>query len=1218
MKKVRFFVIMLLVSITTFTQAQVLFEESFIGAQDTLRGYNGWVAQTTGASTNAIRIISTPLTYTGYAISGLGQSVRIDTVGQDLYHSFTAQSTGSVYTSFMLKVIKATTSGDYFFSYIKGTSGTTYYARLYAKKATDTTFYLGICKYTETVDYTINAYPLDTTLLCVVKYDILAGDSNDITSVYVNPSMSVEPTADLIHNGNTKADVGTNGIGAIQLRQGSASSAPKCLLGGIRVATSWGDLFAVDTIAPTYTAVAVNDTTIQVIYSKEVDSTALISTNYTLNNNATISSVAKVDDTTYTLTCSALIAETTYNLTINGVKDLLGNTMNNVVVSVVYHAGDIVAPTVTSLQAMSKTNIRVIFSEKVETTTAQDTANYVISGLSVVSATLQNDTIVDLTVSAMTTNTYAITISNIKDTANNVMATYTDSLSYVDTVICANIADLLSQTVGTNTIFVLSNYATVTFKQASNNQKYIQDTTGAIMIHDPQAILSNAIQIGNAIKNVTGKLSTYKGSLQLVPIVNIDTVNDIQAVGETIVPQTLTLAQLADATFIAGYQSQLVTLENIWFPAGDGNITFATNKYYSIADSLMGDTALFYTGFYQADYISTIIPYATIVGNITGIVTCNNNKHYITARSMADLDFEMPTPAPSYVIAGWTFDVADTSIIYNSNVLFDANAGLEASTATLYLNGQYTSSNFAHTVSDTMLKIFSGSTLNDPRDTALASYALAILGNTNDSSIVFKFTTKGYQDAVLSYIVRATATGAGTHHFSVSTDGVTYCTPVTKTISTIGSFYKDSIALNDILATGTDNMDIVYVKWTFNGASNAGGNNRLDNIVIRADEYGTVATPEVKSVTATSLTNVDVAFNNAMDATTAEDIANYSINNNVTISAASLSSDLKTVSLTVSALTEGITYILTVAGDIEDTAGVAIGVASMHSFMFGFPMERTAKTLAELRNFAADNTTEYLYTGRATVTYTQSNRNQKFIQDSTAAIVIDDNNGVIVSSMLQGDAVTNLKGKLTSYYGLLQFVPTENPTDIDPDGDNITPIIITLSDLDDTTLMFAKQCMLAQVQGVTFASADGSAKFVVNTQYTLNDGSMDREAMRTHFYDANYIGDVIPSTKEDITGIIIYSYNVNYIVPRSRIDMKESVGIEEVDSEELSIYPNPVRDILNINAEVSKVEIFAVNGQQLLTSQSNSINISNLPAGMYFVRAQLLNGKVAISKFVKR
>ena len=52
MKKVRIFVIMLLVSITTFTQAQVLFEESFIGAQDTLRGYNGWVAQTTGASTN--------------------------------------------------------------------------------------------------------------------------------------------------------------------------------------------------------------------------------------------------------------------------------------------------------------------------------------------------------------------------------------------------------------------------------------------------------------------------------------------------------------------------------------------------------------------------------------------------------------------------------------------------------------------------------------------------------------------------------------------------------------------------------------------------------------------------------------------------------------------------------------------------------------------------------------------------------------------------------------------------------------------------------------------------------------------------------------------------------------------------------------------------------------------------------------------------------------
>ncbi len=78
----------------------------------------------------------------------------------------------------------------------------------------------------------------------------------------------------------------------------------------------------------------------------------------------------------------------------------------------------------------------------------------------------------------------------------------------------------------------------------------------------------------------------------------------------------------------------------------------------------------------------------------------------------------------------------------------------------------------------------------------------------------------------------------------------------------------------------------------------------------------------------------------------------------------------------------------------------------------------------------------------------------------------------------------------------------------------------------------------------------------------------------------------------------------------------------------ISIYPNPVKDILRIESgetafggsqlTITNVEIIDLSGKQLISQQSPSsqINVSNLVQGVYFIKIETDNG-VLIEKFIK-
>ena len=80
------------------------------------------------------------------------------------------------------------------------------------------------------------------------------------------------------------------------------------------------------------------------------------------------------------------------------------------------------------------------------------------------------------------------------------------------------------------------------------------------------------------------------------------------------------------------------------------------------------------------------------------------------------------------------------------------------------------------------------------------------------------------------------------------------------------------------------------------------------------------------------------------------------------------------------------------------------------------------------------------------------------------------------------------------------------------------------------------------------------------------------------------------------------------------------LGTDESTMSKVSVYPNPTKDFVNINSssKVTKVTIFSADGKQLAEDSSTKINVSKLPAGVYLMRIDFIDGKSSTQKIVKQ
>jgi hypothetical protein len=209
--------------------------------------------------------------------------------------------------------------------------------------------------------------------------------------------------------------------------------------------------------------------------------------------------------------------------------------------------------------------------------------------------------------------------------------------------------------------------------------------------------------------------------------------------------------------------------------------------------------------------------------------------------------------------------------------------------------------------------------------------------------------------------------------------------------------------------------------------------------------------------------------------------------------------------------------------------------SSVATALYSYPT--TVTSLALLRTLPADNTSIYIVSGEVIITYKQTFRNQKWLQDSTAGVMIDDLGGIVTTVYNVGDGITGLTGKMTEFGGMIEFVPTVNPGPPSSTGNVITPEVITLSQLNANFENYESE--LVKVMNCTFVGAAGS--FATGTPYPINDGTADLN-FRTTFFESDYIGQAVPTTPMDLVGIPNSRTDGNYFTSRYASDIQTPQG----------------------------------------------------------------------------
>jgi hypothetical protein len=80
-----------------------------------------------------------------------------------------------------------------------------------------------------------------------------------------------------------------------------------------------------------------------------------------------------------------------------------------------------------------------------------------------------------------------------------------------------------------------------------------------------------------------------------------------------------------------------------------------------------------------------------------------------------------------------------------------------------------------------------------------------------------------------------------------------------------------------------------------------------------------------------------------------------------------------------------------------------------------------------------------------------------------------------------------------------------------------------------------------------------------------------------------------------------------------------SLSVESEIANGIRIYPNPSSSILNVEySEDLQLSLFNLLGQLVMSSNSKSINISNLDQGTYILSAKDSNNNINNFKIIKR
>ncbi|MGC9361917.1 MAG: chitobiase/beta-hexosaminidase C-terminal domain-containing protein [Candidatus Syntrophosphaera sp.] len=258
---------------------------------------------------------------------------------------------------------------------------------------------------------------------------------------------------------------------------------------------------------------------------------------------------------------------------------------------------------------------------------------------------------------------------------------------------------------------------------------------------------------------------------------------------------------------------------------------------------------------------------------------------------------------------------------------------------------------------------------------------------------------------------------------------------------------------------------------------------------------------------------------------------------------------------------------------------------------YSFPV--SVADLAALRASDDDGTTVYYLAGEALLTFQQDFRHQKYIQDNTAAVLIDDYNGVITTQYEIGDGITGISGTLSRYAGMLQFSPTTDPGPATSTGNSIPTPVLTIQDI--LTNLELYQSRLVRINDVHFENPTGN--YANGQDYPLIDatGSI---IFRTQFYDVDYIGTPMHQGEFDLRAIVNQYNTTPQVIARMLADFNPPVANDDdtavpANSRLIGNYPNPFNPQTTIEfftdkASEVRITIFNQKGQAIRTLNADT------------------------------
>lgn len=278
---------------------------------------------------------------------------------------------------------------------------------------------------------------------------------------------------------------------------------------------------------------------------------------------------------------------------------------------------------------------------------------------------------------------------------------------------------------------------------------------------------------------------------------------------------------------------------------------------------------------------------------------------------------------------------------------------------------------------------------------------------------------------------------------------------------------------------------------------------------------------------------------------------------------------------------------------ITDIPQTAVGNSGTFSIIAP-PVQVT--TLAALR--AGTPGTVYTYTGQGILTFKQTFRNQKYIQDATAAILIDDVSGKITTSYNVGDAITNITGTVADFGNMIQLTPQSDPGPAASTGNVITPEVVTLTQLNSNFENYESE--LIRISNLTFTGATGN--FANGVVYPVADAGSVAANFRTTFYDVDYINTPVPSAPLDMVAIPNSRSDGDFLTSRNLADFYVLIPTITVTSPNGGqFYQQGTQQTItwmstNFTGNV-KIELTGTNAAVLAASTANTGSfIWNIPA----------------------